>query len=401
MASISNISLRNYKNLHEVDLDLKPLNILIGVNGAGKSNFLSFFRLLSEGAKEKLADKIGDMGGFNEIRRRGSNEAIEWALTFESLQSVLPQKINETVFYTGILASRGSSYSIRKEELSQPPSTGFDENYYYLRAAEGRPNILKSRKFADEEKIEEDSTPYSDHELLIAQVGDRRTYPLLNEVRSLLSDWITFRGFGEGAIENISKPQPLKVVEPLRLNPAGDNLLSVLYSLRDSDSSSIYRRLKDLIATAFPDFEDFSLPLVGSGVIELIWKTRQGPFPAKSLSDGMLRFLGLAVLLLLPDPPSLITIDEPEIGLHPSLISLLAELLKRASERTQIIVTTHSPLLLNAEAITLEDIVLVEPDEVDQTVHMVRADSQEHLKKWVERYSLGNLWTMNKLKLGN
>ncbi len=400
MSSITNISLRNYKNLHEVDLDLKPLNLLIGINGAGKSNFLSFFRLLSEGAKEKLADKIGDMGGFNEIRRRGSNGAIEWKLTFESLQNVLPQKLNEDTYYAGLFASKGNSFSVRHEEVSQLPFSDHTVNYFYLRAADGYPQILKSRKFEDE-KPEDDEPIYSDRELMISQLGNRRNYPLLNEIRGLLADWISFRGFGEEAIANISRPQQLKVIEPLRLNPTGDNLLSVIYTLRNNYSRTIYRQLKDFIIAAFPDFEDFSLPLAGSGVIELLWETRQGSFPAKSLSDGMLRFLGLAVLLLLPDPPSLITIDEPEIGLHPSLISLLAELLKQASERTQIIVTTHSPLLLNAEAITLEDIVLVERDEVDQTVRMVRADSQEHLKKWVERYSLGNLWTMNKLKLGN
>ena len=108
----------------------------------------------------------------------------------------------------------------------------------------------------------------------------------------------------------------------------------------------------------------------------------------------MLRFLGLATLLLLPDPPPLIAIDEPEVGLHPRLLSLLAALMKQASERTQLVVATHSPQLISAESLDPDDIVLVEME--DGKTKLNRPDPEE-LRRWLERYTLGNLWVMGKL----
>ena len=126
------------------------------------------------------------------------------------------------------------------------------------------------------------------------------------------------------------------------------------------------------------------------------WVNKSGwDFPARATSDGMLRFLALATLLLLPEPPSLIAIDEPEIGLHPRLIPRLAELLKDASQRTQIVVATHSPLLLNAEAIQPEDVVVVDLENGE--TQFKRLDSGD-LKMWLERFTLGNLWTMGRLE---
>lgn len=236
-------------------------------------------------------------------------------------------------------------------------------------------------------------------ELAVAQVNDG-SYPILNEIRNIIEDWAVFRGFGEKALENIHQAQAIEVVNPLRLKADGSNLASVLHSMaNESQYTDAHDHLQDIIRLAFPDFDSLKLVTAGTGRVELQWRTKnRWQFPAQALSDGMLRFLGLAVLLNLPDMPPLIAIDEPEVGLHPRLIPLLAGMLKAASTRTQIVVTTHNPELLNAPDIALEDIVLVDNDDGETTLKRVEKD--DYLEMWLRKYSgqFGRLWVMDKLR---
>jgi predicted ATPase len=393
MARIAKVELSNYKSLQNVELELNRLNILIGRNGSGKSNLLSLFRLLRDGADGHLVSNIAEQGGLSEIRWRGSSErdVIRWELIFEDLE----QATQRTIYYSGALAARGNSFTVKSEELSQDPYPGYSERYKYLSASDGRIRILKSKVGDEEQDID---YTYNDQELIVSQIREPRRYPLLDELRRLLSDWIIFRGFGENALQNIYKAQSLSVSYPLRLDPQGKNLVSVIMSLNESRYRNIRNGLYEILESAFPDFKQLDLSLVASNAIELRWESKDFPglaFPAHSMSDGMLRFMGLATLLLLPEPPSLIIIDEPEIGLHPGLIPLLAGLLKQASEHTQVIVTTHSPLLLNSEDIEVSDVILVERQ--DGRTILERADTRANLDRWLEHYTLGQLWTMGKL----
>ncbi len=396
MARINKLTLTNYKSLQNVELELNALNVLIGRNGSGKSNLLSLFRLLCDGANGRLASNIAEQGGLGEIRWRGSSErdVIQWELTFEDLE----QAAQRAIYYSGALTARGNTFTFKSEELSQDPYPDHLERYKYLSASDGRIRILTSKVKDEEQDID---YAYNDQEPVISQIRDPRRYPLLDEIRRLLSDWTVFRGFGENALKNIHGAQSLSGISyPLRLDPQGSNLASVLQSLaNEAPYNEDYKMLNEILGTAFPDFEKLDLALVASNAIELRWRSKDFPgrpaFPARSMSDGMLRFIGLATLFLLPEPPSLIAIDEPEIGLHPGLIPLLAGLLKQASERTQVIVTTHSPLLLSSEDIEVSDVVLV--DRQDGGTIMERADTRANLDRWLERYTLGQLWTMGKL----
>jgi predicted ATPase len=392
MARISKLALTNYKSLQNVEFELSNLNILIGRNGSGKSNLLSLFRLLCDGANGHLTSNIAEQGGLGELRWRGGDErdVIQWKLTFEDLQAV-----ERTIYYVGDLAARGNSFTIRLEELSTDPFRIGLDLFKYLSASDGRIRILKSKVKDEEQDID---YAYNDQEPVISQIRDPMRYPLLDEIRRLLSDWTVFRGFGENALQNIYGAQSLNVSYPLRLDPQGKNLVSLIMSLNESRYRNTRDSLYEILENAFPDFKQLDLSLVASNAIELRWESKDFPglaFPARSMSDGMLRFIGLATLLLLPEPPSLIVIDEPELGLHPSLVPLLAGLLKQASERTQVIVTTHSPLLLSGEDIEISDVVLVERREGRTTLE--RADTRANLDRWLERYTLGQLWTMGKL----
>lgn len=397
MSSISRITLTNYKSFRELDFELRPLNILIGRNGTGKSNLIGFLRMLRDAADGHLADNIRAAGGLKQIRWRGNkeDERIEWKLKFEKLKN----NDDPTCFFEGHLAAQANGYTIQLEEISRPPYPKYTNPFKFLSAADGYPRILKSKAMnASEDNLDEgNGYSYNAQEFVISQLRDPVQYPLLNEIRSLLADWIIFRGFGESALKNIYDSQPLDVILPLRLDIEGKKLVSVLHAVaNDSRYNTAQDQLEETLSAGFPEFRKLAFITTAKGTVELQWRNKNGwQFAASEISDGMLRFLGLATLLLLPEPPSLIAIDEPEVGLHPRLLPLLADLLKDASTRTQIIVTTHAPELLNAEVIEPEDIVVVEREN-DET-HVERLNTTQ-LELWLDRYTLGGLWTMGKLE---
>jgi predicted ATPase len=388
---IHELILRNFKSIASTKLPLKNLNILIGRNGSGKSNFLNFFHFLQQGANggdnNAFNSIINSMGGFQQVIHYNASpqDTLSWDLTFRKIRN------EEEIFYEGSLARRGSSgYTIRLEEVSRPPYEGYAEKYKYLTVTDGRVRILKS--FQDEPE-----TPYdeSDQELVIAQVRNRVRYPTLAELRNEIGDWQVFRGFGSDALRNIRTPQVLNPIEPLRLDPSGINLVSILHELKNQvQYESIYEKLVQVMQNVFPDFVQPDIPAAG-GLGSLAYRSRdyKVPVPAISMSDGQLRFLGLLILLLLPTPPSLIAIDEPEVGLHPEMLDVFAELLQQAAERTQIIVATHSPRLI--DFIAPENVITVERDAGE--TRLVPVEST-HLERWLERYTLGKLWTMGKLE---
>jgi predicted ATPase len=399
MPTISEITLLNYKSFRNLEnFPLKPLNILIGRNGAGKSNFINFFKLLSAAADERLTTTIRAEGGLSEIRWRHSrqDDSIDWRLTLKGLDIPRP-----SIYYGVSLIPQGNNFNVRLEEVSADPNPGFREEYKFLGAYNGTIRYLTAKPGTDDDvqldgnqSTEEVGYDYNSQELAIAQIRDPIRYPLMGEIRHLFTDCTIFRGFGENALANIYNSQSLDVVSPLRLDSEGSNLVSVLHAVyNDGRYIAAQDELESILRQAFPDFRKLAFNLTASGKAELQWRNTFSQFPASQVSDGMLRFLGLATLLLLPDPPALIAIDEPEIGLHPELIPLLGGLLKSASQRTQIIVATHSPQLLNA--VMPEDVVIVESHNGE--TRLERPDS-DNLKLWLERYTLGSLWTMGKLE---
>jgi predicted ATPase len=144
----------------------------------------------------------------------------------------------------------------------------------------------------------------------------------------------------------------------------------------------------------FPDFSKFDLPLVAGGQASIALRLKDLPksIPALFMSDGQLRFLGLIMLLLLPNPPNLILIDEPEIGMHPKMIDIFAEVVHETAKRTQVIISTHSPQLI--DSIAPEDLLVVEREDGATTINRV---DLARLTRWLERYKPGYLWTHSTL----
>lgn len=412
MATIQRLTLKNYKSFREMTLEMRPLNILIGPNGAGKSNLLSFFRLLKNAADEKLAETIISEGGFDEIRWRGATDffdTIMWELHVSELIGMGGRKF-EPIWIRTSLQKRGSAgYGIFDEigRVGTKPYRGVEDTYY-LKIGSGHIAVIAAPQFPDpnrkikqlsKEELDRFSESYHDQELYIAQVRGGRTYSVFDGIRSFFVDFDIFRAFSDVSLHNMRNAQPLQVITPLRVDPAGKNLVSVLYAIwNDARYAQSQEAIENALRDAFPEYRELKFPSPASGRVELHWREKNGwQFPAAQMSDGMLRYLGLATLLNLPEPPPLIAIDEPEIGLHPSLLHLLAGLLKVASSRSQIVVCTHSPQLLNADDIEPDDVVLVERRD-GETV-MERVSHRRDLNLWLERYKLGELQVLGKLEL--
>jgi len=391
MVSIKRLQLTNFKSFRHLDFEMKPLNILIGPNGAGKSNLISFFKMMAGAADKQLASYVFGAAGLDQLRWKGatSKDSVEWKLDFEGASEPNLQ-------YSGKLTQVGSTFMVADEELSREPYLMGKDRWKFLLRQNGRLVMLNPRRGQPDGDSPSTFEERNDSatELILAQ----RQQSIFDELRDTLKDWTIFRGFGERALENIHQTQQIELVTPLRLKADGSNLASVLQVLT-ADYVDFKEDLYDTLQLAFPNFTDLVIRPAGTGRVELQWRTKnRWQFPAQSLSDGMLRFIGLATLLNLPELPPLIAIDEPEVGLHPRLIPLLAGMLRIAARRTQLIVTTHSPELLNAPDIELEDIVLVNNERGETTLNRVTTD--EYLEMWLRKYSdqFGRLWVMGKLR---
>ncbi|MDX1992415.1 MAG: AAA family ATPase [bacterium] len=393
---IERIKLKNFRSIQGLDLELKSLNVLIGRNGSGKSNFLSFFHLLGEGARGRLNRTIvNELRGFEFLRFLNADtwENISWDVTFSS--DPVSSRY-EPLFYEGELSPRGvAGYNIQSEIISRPPYP--DKHhlgpYKYLEVRDGTVTKLKARPNEDSESREDEVAKFEglDQELAVAEIRNPTRYPSIDEVYRRLREWTVFRGFGERELSQVRGPQTLNVVNPLQLDPDGSNLVSILYELTNQPQyEEIYNRLNEIIQAVFEDFSKFDLPLVAGAQASLSFRSRnfKKSIPALFMSDGQLRFLGLIVLLLLPSPPKLLLIDEPEIGMHPKMITIFAEVLKSAAQRTQIIVSTHSPQLI--DALSPDDLLVVDREN---GATVINRPDQERLARWLERYSTGYLWT--------
>jgi len=334
-----------YRALRHLSVELRGLNVLIGINGSGKTSFLDIFSLLAEGARGDLRDAIRSRGGFDSllsrfVARGKSQEAFQ----VELQTAPLPGKAQQT--YRLRLATRGTGYQIDEETLSS-------ESTQWLTRQEDR------ARYNDGERQIAPTWDFKGQELALAQTS--REYAEIEWFRTRLAEVAAFGALDVGPSAPIRLPQNL---DPSRRLPGsnGRDLISALYNLRAADDPA-YERILDAIRAGFPGFQGLEFPLTGAGKATLLWRERglREGCQAYELSEGTLRFLWLVTILLSPDRPDIVLIDEPEVSLHPELLKLLSGILQESAEHSQIFVATHSDRLLR----WLEpgDLVILDRDE--------------------------------------
>ncbi|HET7506387.1 MAG TPA: AAA family ATPase [Kofleriaceae bacterium] len=356
MSRLDHIEIEGYRSIRQVRLDLGALNILIGANGAGKSNLVAALGMLSDIIDRRLQLHVGRRGGANTLLHFGQKRTRQLRLCVrsgdEEYEAVLEPAAGDTL----IFASEKTTY--------HGPST---------------------------------RVPHKDD----LGAGHRETE--LDEVNAFIT--VTFgclaaiQGLRVFQFHDTSASSAIKqkhaVDDNRALRADGSNLAAVLHGLRQRERDR-YRAIVDTIRSIAPFFDDFVLEpdAADAKVIQLEWRHATDPsyFNAHSLSDGTLRFMCLATLLHQPARPSMIVIDEPELGLHPAAIVQLAAMLRVAAIDSQIIVATQSVTLLDQFA--SEDVIVVERAGEESVFRRLAPDQ---VRGWIDDYSLGDLWLKNVL----
>ena len=360
--SLKKLTLKGFKSIESlVDFELRSLNVLIGANGAGKSNLVDFFRMLRAMADESLQKFVTERGGADGFFYLGPKHTRQITAHLEFGHNL----------YEFDLSATASGQLMIDEERGQ----------YTGAATAGMQTISKGQ--------------------LESVLCTEKDMPLLLEswehIYAAVSSWTVYHFHDTSLLAPMRRDQSVRDRAALRHDAS--NIAAFLLHLREQHKGS-YDLIRDTVRLIAPFFDDFVLESETKGEeekVRLEWRQKGSdyPFQAYQLSDGTIRFICLATALLQPVPPATIVIDEPELGLHPFAINLLASLIQSASERTQVVISTQSPALL--DHFQPEDVVVVSRQEGHSTFERLNADE---LREWLAEYSVAELWQKDVLRGG-
>ncbi|MCO6457349.1 MAG: AAA family ATPase [Pirellulaceae bacterium] len=360
-------------------LAMRPLNVLIGPNGSGKSNLVEAIGLLRSTPGKLTAPMRGAGGsGVKEWLWKGAmngHAQVEAVIDYPKGPHALRHRIDFT--------ETASRFDLLDEAIeNQHPFHGHSDAFFFYRFQNGHP-ALSVRGAGRRELRREDVAP---DESILSQRKDPDQYPELSYLADIYGQIRIYREWSFGRTSVFRSPQSADLPND-RLEEDFSNLGLFLNHLRGvpKAKTTIIKHLQDLYA----GLDDFDVRIKG-GTVEVFLTERDFIIPASRLSDGTLRYLCLLAILCDPDPPALVCIEEPELGLHPDMLPKIADLLVSAAERTQLVVTTHSDLLVDAMTERPEAVVVVEKH--DGKTHLQRLEATQEMKEWLARYRLGQLW---------
>ena len=362
--ALDKLTIKGFKSIRTLeDFELTKLNILIGGNGAGKSNLIEFFRMLRAMMElplpgltsASLQAYIADGGGSDDFLFNGPKitEQIEVETRFGL--NGYRFKLAPTADETFIINDEGRYYE------------GGDSGWWEMGSGHTTPELLRDK--------------------------DRRGAAGGNNVASYvydaISSWKIYHFHDTSKVAPMRRFETIDDSDYLRFDAA--NIAPFLLALKNNEKSA-YNQIVDTIRLVTPFFNNFILKPNKNEKVRLRWRQKGSDYPLKPhhLSDGTLRFICLTTALLQPDPPSTIIIDEPELGLHPYAIEILAELIEATSKKTQLIVSTQSPSLV--DYFEPEDIIVVNRKKGASVFNRLNKDE---FSSWLEDYSLGDLWLKN------
>lgn len=356
---INNLTIQGFKSIKDLkQLRLDSLNVLIGANGVGKSNFVSYFRLLGEMLDKRLQVWTSKQGGADRVVSYGVKETTKFS-------SFIKFGLNGYQFDLETTADGGFTFA--REALF------FKGPYYgdkWIELGTGHAEAKLKDAFEKGHKGSEADYCYSS-----------------------ISSWRVYHFHDTSDTAGVKRLGALH--DNAYLRPDASNLAAFLYSLKESESKA-YEQIVKTVRLAIPFFDDFvlkpqKLP-TEEEQIRLLWKQKDSDYSLwpSQLSDGSIRFICLVTALLQPKPPSTIIIDEPELGLHPFAIALLAGLLRSASKRMQVIVSTQSAPLV--DEFSIDDLIVVERE---QGATVFKRLNEEDFTNWLDDYTVSELWQKN------
>lgn len=365
MGVLDRISIKGFKSIRSAELEIRPINVLIGANGSGKSNLLEAMAFLQAIRAGNLQGYVGRAGGADRLLHFGAKKTDEMAFRARfSNEGICEYRLNLTPTDTGALYPNSEALVF------------WDKEIY--------PDEPRKRAISGE-----------GGEAGISRLSVGRESPVCKYACKCIDSWRVYHFHDTGSASRLKRTADLNDNRYLR--PDGANLAAFLYLLRERNEIE-YGVIRRTVQLAAPFFDDFALEpqKLNKNTIRLEW-THIGDgdrFDVSALSDGTLRFIAIVTLLLQPVEklPPVILLDEPEIGMHPTAITLLASIIRSVSVDTQVILATQSSRLL--DYFDPEDVVVA--DRVRGATEISRLDA-EQLEVWLERYSLGELWEKNEL----
>ena len=372
---LEQIHLRGILSFKDTTLDLRPLNVVIGPNGSGKSNLIEALNIL-RATPSDVWGTIRAAGGFEHLVWKGSDESVR----LKSVEvGVALQRLDRRYRYRLTCEGLTVAYLIG-EKIEEQDSVGIwrpvvdrDAEKAKLSGCDGIQDVQREDLF--------------EMQSILAQIKEPVQYPYLANLSSYLESVRIYRSSILGPEAPARWPQTADM-ENDRLREDGRNLGLVLNRLERDASLS---RIEDYLSRFLKSYKRISIQVEGGTVqIFLAERDLRTLIPATRISDGTLHFLSLMAILCHPNPGTLVCIEEPEVGLHPDAVLLVAEAMKEASQRTQLIVTTHSEALVDALSDQPESIIVCERGS-DGSTQFSRLSSSD-LDAWLEEYSLGRLW---------
>ena len=356
-SALAKLTIKGFKSIRELqNFELQNLNVLIGGNGSGKSNFIEIFRMLRAMMDLNFTNYVMTRGGADDFLFNGPKQTLYIMAHFVFGKNEYGFELEPTANDNFLIKNEAQRYVKGGWQI-------VGTNHYESRLPEikNNPGIITKRGIG-------------------------------HYVFNAISEWVVYHFHDTGSSAPMRRSEIVE--DNKRLRPNAANIAPLLLNLKIANFKC-YQEIVDVIRLVTPFFDDFILEPVKRGekeTVRLSWKQKGSDYPMQPyhFSDGTIRFICLATSLLQPFSPSTIVIDEPELGLHPYAIEILSELIRAAAHKTQVIVSTQSPALVNH--FVPEDIIVVDREDGASTFKRLKSSE---LTIWLEDYAMGELWVKN------
>jgi len=404
--AIQELHVFGFRSFKDVRWQPGPLNLVVGPNGSGKSNLIHCLELVSKVAQGQLERTLAEQGGIVPFLWDHQAGSLGWRLRIDPVGKSGDAIVEALTSDFEMCQLRGSAYEITKDSLGNPVKHEQGQKTsarWIFNREKGRAHLSDQRQpnlrplpslpiFGVE--LSEHAREYNENESLLSQIA-APDHPIPTLVTRLLGSWNVHH---DVHVERGSKMRgPATTQFTKKLASDGSNLVTVLHTLY-TGSKEFRSQIDEGMRAGFgEEYERIEFQPAAAQQIQLAvqWKSSSQPHAGSDLSDGTLRFLFLLTVLSHPEPAALVAIDEPETGLHPSMLPVIAEYAEAASERTQVVLTSHSPEFLDAFTGMSPHVTVCHWEQGQTYLYGL---APETLGRWLEQYRLGHLFTRGDLE---
>ncbi len=399
---IKKITLDNFFSFKNETIELNSgVNILVGINGSGKSNFIRAINLLYNSVIGKGFEStfLKLWGGFDNVANFGKTQSDYIKITYEfDYQSVnnitfgVGYTFKRNIFYEITIHKHGNTSYYLEEKIYIDKDYEHKRPRIYLNMKNGKGTIKSLKEGFEFYPKKDDEVLFKTHELILNQISDPNNYYVLFSLKKAIEELIVYENFDTTFKSRLRQPGYLGTDK--RLLPNGENLAQILNDIKNNHISE-FEKIQHIIKKISPNYNQIDFKYINSSLYLVLKEEKLNKLiGTQFISDGTLQFMLLLAIFYNPENSGLNCIDEPEIGLHPDMINTIANAIKdKASNGSQLIVATHSPLLLNS--FELNDILVFEKNDNNNST--VSHKNEDDFTEWDENFLVGQMWLRGEL----